>query len=84
MSKHIHIELRDRDGERDANRPHLELWVGAEDNFQEPNIVLSIGPLMGEQQRYIDLSSEQARQLARVLKQLAQDVDVFETETEDA
>jgi hypothetical protein len=61
----------DADGDVPPHKPTLRVWV---DN-SEMCITLTVGPLMGHQTRYVDLTPTQARMLA---KHLTATADAFE------
>jgi hypothetical protein len=65
MIKPLKMKLPPRDGFLDCHRPDISVWD------DEGEIAVSIGPLMGEQLRFIDLTPDEARLLAQTLEVVA-------------
>lgn len=68
--RHDAFDLRDREiGADDAgeacHRPRLSLWPAYSDDLKLPVVNLNIGPLMGEQQRFVTMTVGEAREFAR-------------------
>lgn len=71
-----HRKLLLTDDPRTEERPHRpELRIWAEDEGDEPGVVFSMGPLFGQPQRFVELLPAEARALAVLLKQVADDID---------
>jgi len=71
--KHIHL------GKPDINRPRLSVWPAADEDRPPAVITMALGPLMGQQGRYVDLMPDEARHLARILIETADLIDNTET-----
>lgn len=56
-----------------CNRPELRIW--ADEDGEGPGVTLSVGPLFGENRRFVDMTPDEARTLAVLLKQVADDID---------
>ena len=63
--RHINFYLSDIDD--DPHRPTLSVWVDDDNGTGVPCVSVSIGPLHGQQQRFISLATGEARQLAKAL-----------------
>jgi hypothetical protein len=66
---HQHIELGDG-----CHRPRLSVWAD-EDADVGLTVVLAIGPLVGEQRRFVEFTPAEARKLAALLRDTAAAVD---------
>ena len=66
--------------EENPCRPEIRVWADAgddagEDENAEPNVTLSIGELFGQARRFVEMTPDEARTLAVLLKQVADDID---------
>lgn len=69
--RHQHMKL---DGEH--NRPDFGVWAEVADVDSETvHVVVSIGPLFGEQRRFVEFTPTEARKMARLLTDAADAID---------
>lgn len=54
---------------------HVTLWAGPAEDDYPPHVTIYIEPLHGQQARYLDLTSDEARTMARFLAGLADELD---------
>lgn len=66
-----HIEDR-REG--NPHRPELSVWAEVDDDGNA-SAVLSIGDLWGQQKRFVEMTPGEARQLARMLLGICNQID---------
>jgi hypothetical protein len=68
--RHQRLDLGDNDADPyDSMRPILSVWPDDDDNPR--GVVLSVGPKHGSQQRYVELTPDEARTLGLYLMEAA-------------
>jgi hypothetical protein len=74
--RHVHIDLEPATTsvlEADPQRPELQLWADVQDDV--PMVVLMVGPMFGQQHRFISLLPVEARALGEALLDMARRVE---------
>ena len=62
--------------EENPHRPELRVWADdGDEEDAEPNVTLALGSLMGQCSRFAEMTPDEARTLAVLLKQVADDID---------
>lgn len=69
------VDLRDSDDDREISphRPEVQIW--AEHEEAQCRVSVSIGALWGQQGRFLELSPNEAREMARKLTAVADAID---------
>lgn len=64
-----------KDGiENDPHRPDISLWADEGDD-ESPRVVVALSSMWGQPARFLELTQDEARTLATLLKQVADDID---------
>lgn len=61
--------------ERSCMRPELAVWAGYEETRDGQVVAMKVGPSFGEGARYIELRPSEARAFAKLLADMADNVD---------
>jgi hypothetical protein len=77
MSKPLKLDLSPRKGSASCHRPEVKVWD------DRTVVAVSIGPLAGEQLRFVDLTPAEARLLAQMLEVMAATVELGGDEDDD-
>lgn len=59
----------------DEQRPEISIWPNTDEEEGPPGVTLGVGPLLGQQRRFIDMTPDQARIIAHKLIETANAVD---------
>jgi hypothetical protein len=57
------------------HRPKISVWADWNDDDRAPNVAVTIDALWGQQQRFVNLSPDEARSLASHLTAMADAID---------
>lgn len=62
--------------EENPHRPELRIWADdGDEEDAEPNVTLALGSMFGQASRFVEMTPDEARTLAVLLKQVADDID---------
>ena len=73
-AKHQWLDLQGEEPDPfETMRPRLSVWP--DDDTEPSNVVLSVGSMNGAQQRYVELTPDEARTLALYLMEAATELE---------
>jgi hypothetical protein len=72
------LDLRDSENllDNSPHRPEVRIWAD-QDEEDHPYVSVAIGALFGQPLRFLELAPDEARSLARLLNQVADDINAI-------